>query len=252
MKKKLIAIIPVFILMMTMCMMTAFAADAPRLVDDADLLSDSQEDALIKKLDDLSEKLEMDVVVYTKPDLGPYVNSQSYADDLYDEFGYNSTNGGVLLLISMEERDWAVSTYAKAHKILNDKRLGKLVDSFTPALKSGDYNKAFNDFADGFEKQVKASKFVSPIFLLISPAVGLLVGFIYAGHLKSQLDSVKMAANANDYIREGSFNLTGQRDTFLYNDIKRTHIERSSGGGGSGGSHVSSSGRTHGGASGKF
>lgn len=267
MKKKLIAIIPVFILMMTMCMMTGTASKSviasidyglygaehgQRLVDGADFLSDSQEDDLNKKLDEASDKIGMDVVVVTVPDLGSYVSAMNFADDYMDYGGYS--NDCVLLLVTDGEagnRDWWISTKGKGEKIFTEKRLTKVSNKMLPEFKSGNFYEGFVKYADGLVKQKKASNFASPIFLIISPIVGILAGFIYAGALKSQLDSVKMAANANDYIREGSFNLTGQRDTFLYNTVERTHIERSSGSSG-GGSHISSSGSSHGGIGGKF
>lgn len=266
MKKKLIAFVPVLILIMTMSVMTAFASKSvvsmvnasdygaepgQRLVDAADFLSDSQEADLNKKLDEASDKIGMDVVVVTVPDLGPYSSAMNFADDYMDYNGYS--NDCVLLLVTDGEegnRDWWISTKGEGEKIFTEKRLTKVSDKMLSKFRSGDFYEGFVQYADGLVKQKKASKFAAPIFLIISPVVGLLVGFIYAGSLKSQLNSVHMAANANDYIREGSFNLTGQRDTFLYNDIKRTHIERSSGSGG--GSHISSSGSSHGGMGGKF
>lgn len=242
MKKKLISLIPALIIMVTMSVICAFAAD-PRVIDDADFLTNSQEEELTKSLDALSEKLGWDVVVMTKPDLGGFNDVGDYAYNIYRSGNYSKN--GVFMLVTdgrPGHTDVHVGACGAAADKITDKRCDKIIDSTLSQLKNQNYTGAFNTFSASLEKQAKASKFAPPIYLLVSPLVGILVGFIYAHSLKAQLNSVKMAANANDYLRQGSFRLTGQRDTFLYHDIKRTHIQRSSGSGSSG-SHRSGSSR---------
>ena len=83
----------------------------PRLTDDADLLTSSEEKQLLAKLDEISERQEMDVVVVTTDSLEGKT-AEAYADDFFDYngFGYGPMGSGVLLLVSMEDRDWAIST----------------------------------------------------------------------------------------------------------------------------------------------
>ena len=52
----------------------------PRLVDDADLLSESEEGSLLRLLDDISQKREFDVVVVTVDGIGERTPMQ-FADD---------------------------------------------------------------------------------------------------------------------------------------------------------------------------
>jgi len=59
----------------------------PRLVDQADLLSSSEERALLKELDEVSERLGFDVVVVTAMTLGGK-SPRAYADDFFDYNGY--------------------------------------------------------------------------------------------------------------------------------------------------------------------
>ena len=59
----------------------------PRLADDADLLTDSEEKELNQQLDTVSEEQECDVIVVTVDSLnGKTV--EEYADDYYDDNGY--------------------------------------------------------------------------------------------------------------------------------------------------------------------
>ncbi|MBR4799450.1 MAG: TPM domain-containing protein, partial [Clostridia bacterium] len=126
-------------------------------------------------------------------------------------------------------------------------------DDIMSSLKSGNYTKAFIEFADSCEKQVgDARSFHFVKKLIISLLIALIIAFIVVGSMKKQLTSVKFADQANDYVRPGSLNLTESRDTFLYSAVTRTVRETESRSGGGGGSHTSSSGSSHGGGGGRF
>ena len=62
-------------------------SELPRLVDDADILIDSEEKELNQQLDTVSEEQECDVIVVTVDSLnGKTV--EEYADDYYDDNSY--------------------------------------------------------------------------------------------------------------------------------------------------------------------
>ncbi len=82
-------------------------ASPPLVVDDADLLTDIEEIVLLDKLGEISSRQGMDVVVVTTDSLGGK-SPMAFADDYYDYNGY--AEDGILLLISMEERDCWIST----------------------------------------------------------------------------------------------------------------------------------------------
>ena len=60
-----------------------FASEYERVQDLADLLSDSEEAALLEKLDELSERQKMEIVVLTTDTLEGLA-PRDYADDIYD------------------------------------------------------------------------------------------------------------------------------------------------------------------------
>ena len=66
-----------------------FASEYERVQDLADLLSDSEEAALLEKLDELCERQKMEIVVLTTDTLEGLA-PRDYADDIYDycDFGY--------------------------------------------------------------------------------------------------------------------------------------------------------------------
>lgn len=85
MKKKILSFLAIFSLIL-FTLLTASAEEIPterqlpRLVDNAGLLSDSEQDALLAKLDSLSESLKCDIAVVTVNSLGGK-SAQAYADD---------------------------------------------------------------------------------------------------------------------------------------------------------------------------
>jgi uncharacterized protein len=86
--------------------------------------------------------------------------------------------------------------------------------------------------------------------LLISVGIGLFAALIVTGSMKGKLKTVHAQAAASQYVKPGSMNITERREMFLYSQIQRHKREKEKSGGSS--THTSSSGRTHGGSSGKF
>ena len=105
MKKKILVIL--FSLVIGLCVSVpafaaqtdGFASEYERVQDLADLLSDSEEAALLEKLDELCERQKMEIVVLTTDTLEG-LTPRDYADDIYDYsgFGYGEDRDGALLL----------------------------------------------------------------------------------------------------------------------------------------------------------
>ena len=111
---------------------------AQRLYDGADLLTDEEEAALLERLDTLSEALQFDVVIVTAENIGTRTPME-FADDYYDYngFGFDGRDkDGCLLLISMADRDWWVSTRGEGITALDsDYFIGYLeIDDFMDQL----------------------------------------------------------------------------------------------------------------------
>ena len=72
----------------------------------------------------------------------------------------------------------------------------------------------------------------------------LIIGGTSTATMKKALKSVAPAGYATEYIKRGSFKLTNKSDTFLFKNVTRVAIPKSSSGSSS---HRSSSGVSHGG-----
>ncbi|MCL2136947.1 MAG: TPM domain-containing protein [Coriobacteriia bacterium] len=119
----------------------------PLMVDNAGLLSDSEVKALIELFDRLSEENFCEIAVVTVDGLEGK-SAMDYADDFYDYngYGYGPNDDGLMLLVSMEERDWWVTTHGTAYEQLTESRLNKLMSDVLGYLSDGQYYKAFERF----------------------------------------------------------------------------------------------------------
>lgn len=237
----------------------------PRLTDEADLLSDSEETDLLAKLDEISERQECDVVVATVNSLEGKT-AMEYADDFYDYngYGYGEERDGIILLISMEERDWWMSTCGYGITAFTDAGQKYMSDKFITMLSDGEYADAFAKYADLCDEFLTQAKTGEPydtgnmpkeslniIWLPIDLAVGLFAAFIVASLKKMKLKTVRRKAEAQDYVVDGSFRVTKNYDCFITKSVTTRTIHRDDDSGGSS-THTSSSGSSHGGSGGSF
>lgn len=248
-------------LLLCLCVAVSVQAAPPLLVDGANLLTETEEEALLTRLNELRRTYQMDVVIVTTKTLQGK-SPQDYADDFYDDGGYSTD--GILLLVSMAKRDYCISTCGYGITVVTEKGLDYLEDRFVPPLSDDNYNRAFTRFIDGCDyliSQAKAGRVynkapvqISFMTVLVYVGIGAIVAFIVTGSMKRKLKSVVRQTGANGYIRSGSLQLSQQQDTFLYRNVTRVARPKDGGGSHGGGTrtHVSSAGRVHGGRSGKF
>lgn len=261
------------LLLCIMPAVSAFAAgDMPRLVDEADLIPDGDEAELLGKLDEISERQQVDVVVLTVNSLEG-MSPEEYADDFYDYNGYGFGDGrdGILFLISMGEREMCMSTTGYGITAFTDAGQDYIYDQIMTYIKDGDYTTAFTIFAtqcDGFITQARTGEaydvdnlpqepFSFFGALIIAVGIGFIVSLIATGIMRLQLHSVYSQSAADSYMIKDSLKVTRSNDLFLYRQVERREKpkeeeqEKTSSQGGST-THVSSSGTTHGGSSRKF
>lgn len=247
-----------FILILSLLCATAGFAQGytSRVVDNADLLTAEQVQELSEIADQLSREYNADIVIVTVDSLG-HKSAESFADDYFDDHGYGAGRNynGILLLLSMEYRDWAISTSGDCIRIFNDRQLDEIFDRIQPDLSSGHYFAAFSLFLRlvdvSFEDYASGDKVTFGdivIRILVSLAIGAAAGGITLGVMRSKMNTARRQPDAADYVANGSFHLYRHQDIFLYSRTSRSRKQQSSGSS----THRSSSGRSHGGRSGKF
>ena len=239
------------------------------VVDNADLLTQTEENELSEKLQDISDELQFDVVVVTTNSIGSKTATE-YADDYFDYNGYGrgSNNDGALFLVDMGDRKWAISTSGYGIEAIVDSALDDMEEEIVPYLKSGDYDGAFNEFADltyDIVNDAKNGKSYSNSTtsttknhknigtnLIVAFSIGAGISLIIILVYRSKLKPVKFQKEAKEYIVPGSFNLRRSDDVFLYFNITKVPIPKNNDSDDSGSFHSSSSGSSHGGSSGSF
>lgn len=250
----------------------SFAAEGDRVLDKADLIEESQEQLLREKIQTIANSYNFDVVILT-------VNGcegktpEAYADDAFDYGGYGlgDNRDGLLFLISMEERDWHISTSGYGITAFTDYGIQVIGEKLVPALGDGNYYEAFDklleevphylqeaesgtpvDTYNGEETYQETSKKSNFPFIVVV-AISCGVGVVTALVLKGQMNTAKHQKLANEYVNKDSFKITSRQDVYLYSNVTKTKKptnNNSSGGGSS--VHTSSSGSSHGGGGGKF
>lgn len=272
MKKKMTILLSVFFLCLCTVMpafateMDGTADESCRVVDRAELLSDEEAETLIQKLDEISVRQKLDVTIMTTGDLEGY-SVQDYADDMYKyyEFGYGSGKDGLMLLISMEDRDCCITTCGYAITVFTDAGIRYVEDQIVSDLSDGDYAVAFSEYADlcdAFITQARNGEPYdsdslpqAPLSLLWIP-VAIVIGFVLAivivGQMKRKLKTVRFQTGATDYVKPGSLHIDESRDLFLYHTVTRVPIPKESSSSSGSSTHMSSSGTIHGGGSRKF
>lgn len=265
MKKKLFTFI--FALLIVSALAVSGFADGVRCVDNACLLSDAEFASLTDKLDELSEKHRVDITVLTTFSTdGKSV--YEYADDYYDQSGWGqgSSRDGILLVISMEDRDWYISTCGQGINAVTDYGISYIGNEIVSQLSEGDYSGAFERYAELCDTMLSQAENGKPYdvdnkiqekhgFNFLGGVLSLIMGAVTAAFptlaMKNNLKSVNNQVRASSYVRQGSLNLAQKSDSFVYRHIASVPIIRDDSNGGSS-VHMSHGGMSHGGGGGKF
>ena len=260
---------------------------ARQVIDDAAVLSDSQEQEITQLIDEIERKHDVDVVVLVTRDT-PYDMSESlyrverFADDYYDNggFGMGEDFSGVLYLIDLNNRVQYLSTAGVMMQYLSDYREERIFDAAAPCLSRSDWGGAaraavrcIGQYMDeGRERGVflydrdtgkRLSGYYNPLEpfeILIALAGGAVTALIICLSVKGSY-SLGGSTYRYDSAANSDFTLTQDDERFLRESVSRTARASSSGySGSSGGSgrsggsgvHRSSSGRSHGGGGRRF
>ncbi len=151
MKKTVSLLFAILILTYSLCF-SAFAGNSQKLYDNAGYLTEEEARELQSFMKKTCDELEFEIVIVTES----YVSdTESYADDFYDynDFGYNDSNDGCLLLVTQNaEENWMSTTGYGI--IFLDHRLRGLSNEFHSVLGSEGYFTAFKNFVSGVKTAV--------------------------------------------------------------------------------------------------
>lgn len=260
MKKILIALMTCLLLALPI----SIFADSKYLFDDANLLTELEKTDLEGVLSETSLANNIDLVVVTVDSIGNK-SATEYADDFYDYNGYKED--GAILLISMENRDVAISTSGIVADKISEETIDHIFDDIIPDLSDENYHKAFVTFAKDIDSYLNV-EIHEPTFLerllnsqnaIVSGIAAAIVSLISTLSMRRQLKSESRQRYAANYVENGSFRLTGYSDLLVNRRVSKVPINTNNNkpGGGMPSNntnhiHISSSGHAHGGHSSHF
>lgn len=124
---------------------------ADRVIDNMSILAGDEKAKLIAELDKLSEKQGADIAICIVDKLPEnYQAPWPYANDLYNYYGYGmgEDKSGCLLLLSIEDRMWAIATGGMADAAFPTKSLQYIGEKMKAAgLPDGKYYNALSKYA---------------------------------------------------------------------------------------------------------
>ncbi len=242
-----------------------------RLYDAAYLLTSDEQEDILTRLDQVSEKWACNVVILTVDShSGPI---QDYADDYFDYngFGADYNGNGILFMLSMDDREWAFSTSGSGIDAFTDYGQEVVIDAMLSDLSDDDYYSAFCTYiskADKFLEQYNTEGYAYDVnntyrtsedilqMLLFCVLGGFAFALIPIFVMKAQLSTVHKQVNASGYQTHQGIHMRFHKDQYLRTHVTHTPIpkDNDSSRGFSGGSsvHHSSSGSSHGGSHGHF
>ena len=113
------------------------------VVDNAGLLTDEEIQELINKTAPIAENEAFDIAIVTVDTFGN-TSLEDYTNDFYDNNGYQKN--GIMLLLSMNERQWHMTTTGSAIESINDEALDDISTVFLPFFSRNEYYKGFDEY----------------------------------------------------------------------------------------------------------
>lgn len=261
-------------LLLSTCFASAvFAADTPYVYDQGNLFSYSEADEISEKIESLTDSCDMTFAVVTTLD-AEGKSAQEYADDFYDEhgLGVGDDYSGMLYLIDLDNGELYLSTSGQMIRYITDERVDFILDAAYEKAADGDYAgsalEALNATESCIQAGIESGQYnyssetgeIDPyeeeenltiVALIFGMIVGLITALIKFFRTKS---SYQLTIKTYHYplAEKSTLDLTTKEDRLVNQFITHRKIPKnpppsSSGNPGRSTTHVSSSGRTHGG-----
>lgn len=238
------------------------------VTDDAGLLTAGEWEELETEAAWISETYGCGTYIYTLDDFTEYGYSdvEAFAKDVYRQFdlGWGGDSDGILLLLSMRDRDYALIAYGDfAHQSFTDYGKSRMEDHFLAEFGNDEWQDGFEAYLEDCEEYLELSAAGTPydiettdtgeslrmnlLWIIVVPCV--ISGVICLIFL-SQMKAAVKQGDADAYVIENGIGIRIREDRFTHETVTRRKIETSSGSKGGGGTKVGRDGFS--GSSGKF
>ena len=268
MKKRIICLLAALLLLLGLSV-SASAAVYANVIDTAELLSESEAEALDARCSELEQTYGCGVYLMTVDDYTAYYSAdsiESFAESVFLDLGLGAgeEQDGVLLVLSMAERDYDICAHGTiGNRTFTDYGKGVLAERYFLSEFGKDYwYDGFNRYLDGctdflqldaqgepFDRATDPERLedISVLKWIAVIVIPLLTALIVCLIMKGKMKTARKQTHADAYIPQNGVRLTRQDDVYLTTTQTRVKIETQKSGGGT---SVNSGGFSH--SSGKF
>lgn len=229
------------------------ASAAQSVTDKAGVLKATETELLNQKIHEIERAHKIKIGVSFVKSLDGRDIVQASDDILYQNFS-NGKNGGIVLLVDMNDRKYEMATDTRMlEQITDSDGISFLKDKFTSDLSAGNYYGAVNNFADGVDELMtyyetngvaygqRMPGEIDPMAAGLAVIIAIFLGVMIRSILIGLMSNVHHATAASDYLKKNTVKIFDNHDTFLFMTVKRrpkSSSSRSGGhsGGGGGGS----------------
>lgn len=235
----------------------------PHVTDAVGLLSNEEIMALEQQAGQIEDSYGCAPYILVVEDFRVYEDTTDIFEagmNLYErwELGHGPEKNGLLLILSMAERDYALMSHGDAaNRAFTDYGKDYLSDQFLDDFREGDWAGGFRDYLDtsawlleqarnGAPYDVNtAPRGFNPLIIVIPLVLALMVCLVLTGQMKT----AKRKTEAGDYMVQGGAEMRVVQDIFTHRTVTRQVIQSENKGGG-GGTTINARGFS--GKSGKF
>lgn len=225
-----------------------------RIFDEANVLTDAQEEKLFHLLSEKEEIIGADIVLLTirEPDIDDYYSIRDYAQNYYEEnkFGWNQPNGDGMIYVD----NWATGycwlcTTGKVTKKLDNDTIQFIINQTNETVNEDPYG-AYGTMIETAALEMQNLNLfhfrIGNIWLLL---IALVAAAIFAA-CNLMGNKGKMTTGRSTYVPEGGVKINQRQDIFLRSHVTRRKIESDHDSGGQGGGSIGGTGG-HGGGGGR-
>ena len=264
MKKLLAMMVALTMLFALACPVSASPEQVPfstMVVDSADILNDVEELELAEKAWNLTMDYDCAVYIVTMDSIED-MNSWEFNEAIHREYrmGYGMEQSCIILLLSMEYRDYDIMAHGYGNYVFTDYGKEIMSERFLDEFGSNEWYDGFEEYLDCCEEYLKLAAQGKPfdvgdnrspvLGVAIATGVSSLIALIVCTVFKAQMKTARRQEYAADYVVGSGLNLSKRVDLYTHTSRKQRYIQPQSSSGGRGGTSVNRSGSSH--RSGKF
>lgn len=269
------------ILCLSLCLgmgLSASAAELYNISDAAGLLSEQELVTLDENAKAVSEYYNCGVYVVIVDNYKNYVQGSitDFSEAVYKSYnlGLGEAKNGILLALSMAERDYDLCAYGDfAHYAFTDYGKDKLAEEFLDNFRNNDWAGGMNDYVAFCGSLLEMAKNGNPLDIMIYDeepeppgldafdlililAIPSVIALAVCGIFAAQMKTTGRQSFASDYIDRSRAHMRVSTDQFINRSVVRVPIPKNdddgprAGGGSPGGTSVNAGGFSH--NSGKF